>query len=326
MCILVQTTDPAVDPFAITPEIVTQAAERHTKLAAGLEIRFARSGTDLGELISDVDILLGLDAPLSELSRRAPRLQWIHVLAAGVDRLLPLDWLPRSVVLTNSSGVHSGKTAEFAAMAFLMLNSAVPLHATNQRRGVWVDRYSGSIVGKTALVIGLGALGGAAARQAKALGMRVIGVRRGSASFRGLDKIVQSGQLHDVLPEADFVLVATPLTPKTRSLIGRAELDLLKPSCGIVNIGRAAVVDYCALARKLSDGGLAGAILDVFESEPLPADSPLWNVPNLIILPHVSATDADRYIDLLLNGFFEKLQRLLQGRRMTNLVSRRHGY
>jgi phosphoglycerate dehydrogenase-like enzyme len=132
--------------------------------------------------------------------------------------------------------------------------------------------------------------------------------------------------LHDVLPEADFLLVTAPLTAATRGLIGRRELDLLKPTCGFINMGRARVVDYDALVDKLARGELGGAILDVFDPEPLPPESRLWSTPNLLIVPHVSSDDAERYTPTVLDRFFANFARYLAGRPLRNCVDPRREY
>jgi phosphoglycerate dehydrogenase-like enzyme len=129
-------------------------------------------------------------------------------------------------------------------------------------------------------------------------------------------------RLDRVLPRADFVIVTTPLTADTRQLIGRRELDLMKPSAGLINLARAQVVDYDVLADKLSRGELGGAILDVFDPEPLPPESPLWKTPNLIITPHVASDDAEQYMPLTLDLVFDNIRRLLAGRPLRNRVRR----
>jgi phosphoglycerate dehydrogenase-like enzyme len=317
---------PATDPFAITEAIFARAAERHAEAARQVDWTVAHTSRVLEGALCTATVALAFDLPRYELERRAPRLRWMHVPAAGIDHLLPLGWLPRSVILTNSSGAHSGKAGEFAAMSLLMLNARMPFYMTNQRESQWIDHFTGSIAGKTVVIVGLGGLGTAASRAAKRLGMRTIGVRRSGRQCRGLDQVVRAGKMAEVLPEADFLYVAAPLTTETRNLLGRAELDLLRPGCGIVNVGRAAVVDYDALAQKLHSGHLSGAILDVFDQEPLPSSSLLWSTPNLVIVPHTSCTDVDTYLDNVLDRFFSNLKRFLVGRPLTNRVLRTAGY
>jgi phosphoglycerate dehydrogenase-like enzyme len=210
-------------------------------------------------------------------------------------------------------------------MAISLLNARLPQLMASQRSRAWQPVYTTPVAGKTAVVIGFGDLGQAAGRAAKKLGARVIAITRSGKAARPADAAHPVSRIDRVLPKADFVIVATPLTPETRNLLDRARLDLLKPEAGLVNIGRAPVVDYDALCDKLAKGELAGAVLDVFQPEPLAADSPLWDTPNLVITPHVSCDDP-RYIDRLFDSWFENLARLLAGKRLKNLIDRKLGY
>jgi phosphoglycerate dehydrogenase-like enzyme len=153
----------------------------------------------------------------------------------------------------------------------------------------------------------------------------VIAVTRTGRAARPADAVYRVNRIDRVLPQADFVVVTTPLTPESRNLLDRRRLDLLKPEAGLVNIGRSPVVDYDALREKLEAGTLAGAVLDVFQPEPLPADSPLWDTPNLVVMPHVSCDDP-RYVDRLLDFWFENLARFRAGKRLKNLIDRGRGY
>ena len=211
-------------------------------------------------------------------------------------------------------------------MALLLLHNAMPAIIANQARAVYDSLYSPSIAGKTVVVVGVGSIGKAVALQAKALGLRVIGVSRHGHPLDGIDEMLTVAQLDEALPHADFVFVATPLTNETRNLISRQRLGLLKPGAALVNIGRAAVVDYRALTEKLESGALSGALLDVFEEEPLPPDSPLWRVPNLIVTPHISADDGNQYVALTLQLFFENMRRYLNGEPLENQVRADLGY
>ncbi len=268
---------------------------------------------------------MGWEFDRRNLAARAPRLRWIHLTGAGIEHVLPLTWLPPGAVLTNNSGVHAPKAGEFAATAILMLNNRIPFHVTNQRRAWWEQRFNGTVTGKTLVIVGVGAMGGAAARRAKALGMRVLGVRRSGRSHPSVDRMFGPEELDRLLPRADFVLVTAPLTSQTRGLVGGKQLDLMKAEAGLINMGRAGVVDYAALADKLGRGEIAGAVLDVFDPEPLPADSPLWGTPNLIMTPHVSS-DAPNYADRTLDLCFRNLQRYLAGQPLHNVVDSTREY
>ena len=146
-------------------------------------------------------------------------------------------------------------------------------------------------------------------KAARRLGLHVLGVRRSGTPWRGVDEMVTPDRLAEVLPRADFVVVNAPLTPETQGLVGRTALSLMKPGAGLVNLARARVVDYEALAEKLRDGALSGAVLDVFDPEPLPADSGLWSTPNLIITPHVSSDDDARHAPLTMDLVFDNIRR-----------------
>jgi phosphoglycerate dehydrogenase-like enzyme len=212
------------------------------------------------------------------------------------------------------------------AMAYLLLNARMPAIISHQHQRRWEQLFSPSIVGKTAVIVGLGDLGAAAARAAKKLGLTVIGVRRSARGNRHADRVVLHKQLDRVLPLADFVVLAVPLTAETRGLLNARRLDLLRPSAGVINIGRAQLADYAALEHRLRRGTLGGAVLDVVEPEPLPADSSLWTTPHLIITPHISCDDGEHYIDLSLDLWFENLARFVSGRPLHHRVNPRLGY
>jgi phosphoglycerate dehydrogenase-like enzyme len=210
-------------------------------------------------------------------------------------------------------------------MAISLLNARLPELLANQRAHRWEQIYTNPVAGKTVVVIGFGDLGQGAGRAAKKLGAKVIAVTRTGKAERPADAAFPVTRIDAVLPQADFVIVAAPLTPATRNLLDRKRLALLKREAGLVNIGRAPIVDYEALREMLVKGDLAGAVLDVFQPEPLPADSPIWDTPNLIVLPHVSC-DELRYVERLFDFWFENLARFRAGRKLVNLVDRKLGY
>jgi phosphoglycerate dehydrogenase-like enzyme len=260
--------------FRITEALVADALAR-----SGLAGVRTSVGEDLASLdwlatatglVSSNDLLRDPKFPLATLAKAAPNLRSIHMTGAGIEPLLPLDWLPEAVTLTNNSGVHFDKCRESAMMALLMLNGRVPAFAANQRRGCWEQIFTPTVMGKTVLVVGVGDMGAAAASAATALGMTVIGVRRGAASHPDVSRMVAVEALDTVLPLADFVVIATPLTPATRHLLDRRRIALMKPGAGLYNIGRAGCVDHPALYDALAAGALSGAVLDVHDPEPLP--------------------------------------------------------
>ena len=314
---------PAV--FHLTEAHWRDAARRHRALAQRLRVTIGWDGDIIDEALKTADVMINSSPPQERLRQRAPRLKWIQTTGAGIDGLLPLDWLPAAVALTNNSGAHSAKAEDSCTMAISLLNARLPRMIGSQRNHAWDPVYTTPVAGKTAVVIGFGDLGRSAGRAAKKLGAKVIAVTRSGKAGRPADSAVAVRDIDRVLPKADFVIVATPLTAETRGLFDRRRLDLLKTDAGFVNIGRAPLVDYDALREKLAQGSLAGAVLDVFEPEPLPVDSPLWDTPNLVITPHITCDDP-RYIDQLFDRWFENFERFLAGRRLKNLVDRRLGY
>lgn len=314
------------DLYHLTPERWSAACARHRAAARRVAVTFGWDGETLEQRLKEADIVIGIRSRIERLAERAPRLRWLHATLAGVDRLFPLDWLPPDVVLTNNHGAHGVKAGQFIRMALALLNARMPEIIANQHQRRWRQLFSPSIAGKTALIVGLGDLGQAAARAAKQNGLKVIGVSRTGKKIRHADAVHRTAALERLLPQADYVVLAVPLTPKTRNLLDRERLDRMKPTAGVINIARSAVADYGALADKLRRGELAGAVLDVVDPEPLPPESPLWDTPNLIITPHVSSDDSEHYMDITLDLWFANLERFLKGKPLKSRVDSRRGY
>ncbi len=312
--------------FRITAERWSAAEARHPDVASLVDVTIDFDLDHFEESMARAVGLVTWNLPTEDLARRAPHLRWIHIIGAGVGHLAPFDWLPPGVTLTNNSGVHADKAGEFGLMALLMLNSALPGLTTAQRRHEWVECFTSTIEGKTLLVLGAGQMGRAVARRARSVGMRTIGIRRHAADLEEFDAVHGTAQLDELLPEADFVLMTLPDVPDTRGMMDARRLGLMKPGAGIVNMGRGPSLDHAALAETLESGRLSGAVLDVFDREPVPPDSPLWDTPNLIMTPHMSSDDVDRYVDLTLDLVFDNLGRLLEGRRLRNVVDPELGY
>ncbi len=312
--------------FTTTQERWHEALGRHPDLAPQLEVFIDWDCENFAKSMQDAEVLLCWDLPTENLRAVAPRLKWIHIIGAGVEHLCPMDWVPDGVQIVNNKGAHKAKAGEFGLMSVLMLHTHMPAIVTNQRAGAWKSLFSTPIAGKTVLIVGVGSLGGGAAEQLKALGLEVLGVNRSGRPHPSVDEMRPLAGLDDLLPRADFVFVSLPATPETIGLFDRARLERLKPGAGIVNIGRASAMDYAALADHLRGGHLSGAVIDVFDPEPLPPDSPLWSVPNLIVTPHVSADDGDNYIPITLDIFMNNMRRYLAGEPLQNLVDPALGY
>jgi len=276
--------------------------------------------------IENSDILLAWNFPTKNLKEVAPNLKWIHVISAGVEHLLPLDWMDDGLVLTNSSGVHAKKAGEYGLMSILMLQNHMTKIITNQKDKKFVSLFSNPISGKTVVVVGTGSLGGSMAKHISALGANVIGVNKRGKKIEGCSKVITIDKIDSVLPDADFLYLAVPETPETKNLISKTRLDTLKHTCGIVNIGRQSVMDYNTLCDKLKKNEIAGAILDVFSREPLEKNSILWDIPNLVITPHVSSDDDGNYVELTLDIFIKNLKLFIEKKELLNQVDKKLGY
>jgi phosphoglycerate dehydrogenase-like enzyme len=264
--------------------------------------------------------------PLEKIGNYAPRLKWIHIIGAGVEHLAPMSWLPDGVTLTNNRGAHAPKTYEYAMMSILMLGNHIPRLVSSQRKALWDGHFVSVVKGDTVVIVGAGKQGSAVARAAKNLGLTAIGVDPDKHEREYFDRLVVPKELHNVLPLADYVGLTVPFTPETKYFFGDEEFRLMKPEAGFFNICRGKVLDTDALLRALDGGGIAGAVLDVFETEPLPSDSPLWSAPNLIMTPHMGCDDDKNYIPRTYDIVFENIRRLLNGEKLENIVDPNLGY
>jgi phosphoglycerate dehydrogenase-like enzyme len=312
--------------FTITRERFDAVARDYPDVASKLDVFIDWDTENFAASMKAADVLVTWDLPMANLAVVAPKLQWIHIIGAGVEHLCPMTWLPAGVTLVNNKGAHAAKAGEFGVMAIFMLHNRMPGIVENQKTQRWESLYSTPIAGKTVLIIGVGSIGGAVARLIKEYDVTVIGVSRHGRPVPGVDRMVTTAELDRVLPLADYVFMAMPLTDETRGLMNRRRLASMKPGSGIVNVGREGVMDYAALVDELRRGHLSGAILDVFEPEPLASDSPLWQTPNLIVTPHVSADDGDSYVAITLKLFFENMRRHLGGEPLRNVVDPKLGY
>jgi phosphoglycerate dehydrogenase-like enzyme len=311
--------------FQMTEADWTAAARRHRALAKKLRVTIGQDDEILDDALKTADFMINSTPPRDHLRERAPHLKWIQTTSAGVDGLMPMTWLPGDITLTNNTGAHGAKAEESCLMAMLMLQAKMPEVIKQQQDRVWKGIFTTPIAGKTAVVVGFGDLGQGAGRAAKKLGMNVIAVTRSGKAAKPADHVVSSARIDSVLPKADFVIVTTPLTALTRGLINRDRINLLKSGAGFINIGRSPIVDYVALRERLEKGELGGAVLDVFDQEPLPPDSPYWTTKNLMVLPHISCDDP-RYIEHLLDFWFSNFERFLAGKKLKNIVDRELGY
>ena len=312
--------------FTITREHLDQAIKNFPEIKEKVEIFVDWDEDNFKTSMSNSDILLAWNFPTKSLKKVAPNLKWIHCISAGVEHLLPLDWMFDGLVLTNSSGVHAKKSGEYGLMSILMLQNHMTKIITNQKDKKFVSLFSNPIAGKTVVVVGTGTLGSSMAKLVALLGANIIGVNKRGRAVEGYSKVITIDKIDSVLPDADFLYLALPETPETKNLINRERLNALKPTCGIVNIGRQSVMDYEALGKKLIKNEIAGAILDVFTSEPIEKNSKLWDIPNLVITPHVSSDDNGSYVKLTLDIFMKNLKLFIQNKKLNNQINRKLGY
>jgi phosphoglycerate dehydrogenase-like enzyme len=312
--------------FTVYPEQYEAALERHSDVGKFVHTTWGIDGDVFDQTIGNADAMIGYRFPRDGLAGKAPRLKFVQVLGAGVDYMLPFDWVPEGLLLTTNCGAHVPKAAQSALMAILMANAQLPKLATAQRRKEWNRIFTPTVAGKTILIIGVGHIGGGAAVQAKHLGLRVIGIRRSRGPHPAVDEMHGPEDLHALLAQADIVLLNTALTSTTRFLMGRREFHAMKRGAAFINMSRGGLVDPKALEEALRTDLIAGAIIDVTFPEPLPPGSTLWDAPNLIITPHVLSDDLDQYVPRTLDIFFDNIRRHLAGKPLTNVVDLKREY
>lgn len=286
----------------------------------------------LPEELPDTDIFVGYSLRAKQL-KDAKQLKWIHSTAAGVAQLMYPELREAGILVTNPSGVFSVPMAEQTMGLVLALARNFPDSVRQQDKATWSQQELWDkpqrlteVNGQLLLIVGYGSIGRELAKRAKAFEMRVWGMTRsGEGDGNYVEKIFPAARLHEVLPDADFVVIAAPETAETRHLIGPAELAKMKPRARLINVGRGSLLDEAALICALKSGALAGAAIDVAETEPLPADSPLWRAPNLFITPHTSAL-SDRLWVRQTALLVELLERWFDGREIFNRVDLTRGY
>lgn len=280
-------------------------------------------------LVADADVMFDFDwLEPATLRERAPRLRWVQATSAGIGEFLARTGLAATDIrFTTAAGVHATALAEFALLGLLYFTKDVPFLQQRQAERHW-ERYTAeSLAGRRAVVVGLGEVGREVARVCAALQMEVWGMRRATdgAPPPGVSRLIVREELREALTGADALVLACPLTRETERLIGAEELAALSRSAILVNVARGAVVDEQALIAALAENRLRGALLDVFEHEPLPADSPLWAMPNVVVSPHSASTVPDengRIVEI----FVDNLGRFLEGRPLRNEFVAERGY
>jgi phosphoglycerate dehydrogenase-like enzyme len=286
----------------------------------------------LPQELPDTDIFVGYSLRANQLFD-AKKLKWIHSTAAGVAQLMYPELRDSGILVTNPSGIFSVPMAEHTLGLMIALARNFPDSVRFQDQSRWAQQelwdkrqHLTELNGQVLLIVGYGSIGRELARRARAFNMRVWGVSRSGKGDASLtEKIVPISQLHEVLPQADFVVVSAPETSETKRLIGAPEFARMKPSARLINVARGALLDQSALLAALQQETIAGAALDVTDPEPLPATDPLWKAPNLLITPHTSAI-SDRLWTRQTSLLLDLLERWFAGRELFNQVDLHRGY
>ena len=258
---------------------------------------------------------------------RRPRLRWVHTRAAGVDNMLFPELVESPVTFTNGTGVYSASLGEFALAAILYFAKDLRRMMRSQKAGVWDPFDVEEIAGKTVGIVGYGDIGRAVASRARAMGMRVMALKRTTQarSDEFAEWIGGPDRLVELMAASDYVVAAAPLTPETRGMVGEAQLAAMKPGAVFVNIGRGPVIDEAALIRALTERRIKGAALDVFETEPLPAGHAFYSMENVLLSPHCADHTADWQANAM-RFFLEQFERFRKGEPLRNAVDKRRGY
>ena len=306
------------------------AADLEPQLPADVSFVRVDSEGNLDGDVSDAEVYFNgfylKSTTLHKVLAAAPSIRWQHTPSAGVNHILTPTFLERDIILTNSAGVHAIPIAEFVLTFMLYHAKQLPKLRALQAEHHWrQDLELQELMEATLLIIGAGGIGQAIAQRASAFGMRVWGSRRNPQPLPGFERVLSATEWRSLLPDADYVVVATPLTPETRGMINAEVLRLMCPNAYFINIARGAVVDEAALITALREGWIAGAGLDTFATEPLASDSPFWSLPNVFVTPHCSGS-SPRVNQRTIELFLDNLTRYRSGMPLRNVVDKTAGY
>ena len=306
--------------------LVYHADRRYAELVRvpkrGVSVHIAATPSEAAGAVADAEILYAWKFP-PQLYAKAGRLKWLQVMGAGVDWALVPE-LPEHVQITRAPGVFGPWMAEYVLAWCLWVTQRLKPYRDAQRQRRWDDHVLPErLGGKTVTIVGLGDIGRDIARAARGLGMRVLGVSRRGRPVREATRMYSVAAMTRALREADFVVLLLPLTPETRGIIGADALAAMKSTAWLINIARGAVADESALMQALEQRRIAGAVLDVFDREPLPPSHPLWKMDNVVVTPHISGPST---ADALTPVFNDNLARYLAGRPLRHVVDRHRGY
>ncbi len=298
--------------------------QRIREVSDKIEVVEASSRKEALRAIEDADIVFGwIDR---ELFLAAKNLKWIQVLTAGVNRLLFPELVESQVLLTNASGIHRIPISEIVMAMALALAKKLHKYIQFKNEGLWKRVQTEELAGKTMGILGLGSIGMETAWKAKCFDMRVLALKkRPIRRPTYIDEVLGPEDLDYLLRESDFLVITVPLTDETYHMIGERELRMMKPTAYLINVARGAIIDTRALIKALKEGWIAGAALDVFEEEPLPKDSELWKLDNVIITPHIAGMSI-HYDERAVEIFCKNLKRFLENKPLINLVDKKVGY
>lgn len=293
-----------------------------------------RPNDEVMRAIQDAEVYFGFGIPRL-LFLEATKLRWVHSAAAGVGSALYDEMVMSDVLFTNSAGIHASPVAEYCVAGVLYFLRGFDIATDQQRRAEWnkapfvaLDSVLREMDAVRPLIVGVGGLGGATGVRLAALGARCTGVRRRIelGPPRGFERVISLDQFDEELPAHNVIVLAAPLTDATAGLLTRERLERLPKDAIVVNVARGAMLDQDALVELLNAGRLRGAVLDVFRQEPLPADSPLWTLRQVLVTPHVSPVSPGRFWPRQVDLFIDNWGRYLRGERLTNLVDKQAGY
>jgi phosphoglycerate dehydrogenase-like enzyme len=303
-----------------------QELPRDTSLAIG------NSAEAFERVAPEADVILnwgGSRDLLRQVFAMAPKVRWVHSKAAGLDHTLFPELIESPVPLTNGRGVFSQSLGEFVLGAVLYFAKDFRRMVRNQIAGRWEAFDVVEVTGQTAGIVGYGDIGRASATRLRALGLRILAVRRQGPALYNVDPLVDQvygpDRRLEMIARCDYVVVAAPLTPETRGMIGDAEFAAMKPNAVVINVGRGPVIDEAAMIRALSEGRIKGAGLDVFEKEPLPEGHPFYRLENVLLSPHCADHTAD-WQEQAMRFFLEQFDRYRSGEPLRNVVNKKQGY
>jgi len=312
--------------FLVVYSIDDRYLEKLRSASPEAEVVVANSLEETIVKVADADAIYSPARLAREVFLAGKKLRWVQIGGAGVEDSLYPEMIESNVILTNTSGAYDIPIADHVFAMILCFSRGLNMFIRHQIDGVWRGAAVNELARQTILIIGLGSIGMAVAQRASGFDMRILAIDVMKVDKpEYVEKVIHPEKLNEVLPEADFIAICCPLTKNTNKLIGEAEFQAMKPTAYVINPARGKIIDESAMIRALSEKRIAGAGLDVFEQEPLPADSPLWKMPNVIITTHSaggSPVTGKRMMDIVC----ENLRRFMAGEPLMNIVNKKAGF